>query len=291
MNNEGISSLAVIDHQLNVVGNISTVDVKVCLLHHSISQYRSQLTFSLAKAPNKILIPSSPPQHLPPLHLRHTLHPRHERRQRLLPCLPRESTLDPCSYGRQARGYEITPVRLLFYFPVLYYPANNTPFCHRMWITDPQSPSSSGPPTPSLHSAVLVPQTSASSTSTSTTPTPPLSATPPPSHTGTTSPPQSNPPVPPNYQNPHHPSAPTIPHQSPTLTPTISASSLPGSGARLSGHLVGVVSLTDILNLYARASGLHPSDPNETRKQRRRSSSSSIGVRRSGEVGREMSMG
>ena len=30
MNNEGVSSLAVVDNQYNVVGNISNVDVKVC---------------------------------------------------------------------------------------------------------------------------------------------------------------------------------------------------------------------------------------------------------------------
>jgi len=30
MNNEGISSIAVVDHHHNVIGNISTVDVKVC---------------------------------------------------------------------------------------------------------------------------------------------------------------------------------------------------------------------------------------------------------------------
>lgn len=31
MNNEGLTSLAVVDNQLNVVGNISNVDVKVCI--------------------------------------------------------------------------------------------------------------------------------------------------------------------------------------------------------------------------------------------------------------------
>ncbi|KAF2859541.1 hypothetical protein K470DRAFT_249012 [Piedraia hortae CBS 480.64] len=46
-------------------------------------------------------------------------------------------------------------------------------------------------------------------------------------------------------------------------------------GASLSGRLSGVVSLTDILNLFARASGLSPCDPDEIRKRRRRSSSSS----------------
>ena len=43
----------------------------------------------------------------------------------------------------------------------------------------------------------------------------------------------------------------------------------------MSGRLSGVVSLTDILNLFARASGLHPTSPEEARRQRRGSSSSS----------------
>lgn len=43
----------------------------------------------------------------------------------------------------------------------------------------------------------------------------------------------------------------------------------------MSGRLSGVVSLTDVLNLFARASGLSPTDPEELRKRRRRSSSSS----------------
>lgn len=30
MNSEGVSSLAVVDNQFNVMGNISTADVKVC---------------------------------------------------------------------------------------------------------------------------------------------------------------------------------------------------------------------------------------------------------------------
>ncbi|KOS23433.1 Protein SDS23 [Escovopsis weberi] len=47
-------------------------------------------------------------------------------------------------------------------------------------------------------------------------------------------------------------------------------------GARLSGKLTGVVSLTDILNMFAKSTGLHPSDPREQRARRRRSSSSSI---------------
>lgn len=54
----------------------------------------------------------------------------------------------------------------------------------------------------------------------------------------------------------------------------VSAAALPG--ARISGRLTGVVSLTDILNLFARQSGLHPLSPNDQRARRRRSSSSSM---------------
>lgn len=56
--------------------------------------------------------------------------------------------------------------------------------------------------------------------------------------------------------------------------PTVPASSM--AGVHLSGRLTGVVTLTDILNLFARSSGLHPSDPSEQRARRRRSSSSSL---------------
>ena len=43
------------------------------------------------------------------------------------------------------------------------------------------------------------------------------------------------------------------------------------------GKLIGVVSLTDILNLFAKATGLHPEDPEDARRRRRGSSSSSRG--------------
>lgn len=60
---------------------------------------------------------------------------------------------------------------------------------------------------------------------------------------------------------------------SPALTPTFPAVS---ATAGISGRLTGVISLTDILNLFARQSGLHPSDPNDQRQRRRQSSSSSL---------------
>ncbi|TAQ88268.1 hypothetical protein B7494_g3440 [Chlorociboria aeruginascens] len=64
--------------------------------------------------------------------------------------------------------------------------------------------------------------------------------------------------------------------------PAVSAAALPGAG--ISGRLTGVISLTDILNLFARQSGLHPLSTNDQRARRRRSSSSS--VRPSIDVGR-----
>ncbi|KXJ90627.1 hypothetical protein Micbo1qcDRAFT_196107 [Microdochium bolleyi] len=48
------------------------------------------------------------------------------------------------------------------------------------------------------------------------------------------------------------------------------------SGMNLSGRLTGVITLTDILNLFAKSTGLKPSDPNEQRARRRRSSSASL---------------
>lgn len=133
-----------------------------------------------------------------------------------------------------------------------------------MWVTEPLSPMSSGPPTPSLHTATMVPMSTHSSS---------ISA----------------------GSGQHHIDRPqsmsSDPQQvadaspkTPTITPTgpsISASALPG--ARISGRLVGVVSITDILILFAKVGGLETADPNEIRLRRRRSSSSS--VRRSIDLG------
>lgn len=141
-------------------------------------------------------------------------------------------------------------------------------------MTDPLSPSSSGPPTPSHSATHLVPANSGSNSATS----PPIS----PSASQSNLPSDSNLPIPVLTSLPVT-SGGGLP---PSLVPSIPASALPG--ARLSGRLLGVVSLTDILNVQARASGLSPADPTEHRNRRRRSSSSSVGVRRSGEIGREL---
>ncbi len=127
---------------------------------------------------------------------------------------------------------------------------------HRLWVTEPMSPSSSGPPTPSLASATMAPVSSHSSSISAGSGqhhiVPPQSASAEPLHISDASP--------------------KTPFVAPT-GPSISASSFPGM--RISGRLVGVVSLTDILILFARAGGLQVADPSELRMRRRRSSSSS----------------
>lgn len=85
------------------------------------------------------------------------------------------------------------------------------------------------------------------------------------------------------------PSAPATPQLNPTVVipgststpqspvtgpPAVPASAMPG--AHLSGRLTGVISLTDILNLFAKSTGLRPTDPGEQRAKRRKSSSSSM---------------
>ncbi|KAJ5760558.1 hypothetical protein N7520_007714 [Penicillium odoratum] len=235
MDSEGVSSLVVVDNHFNVIGNISTTDVKLLtrssslpLLQNTCIHFISVILSTRGLMEGK---DSFPVFHVNPgSTLAHTV-------------------------------AKIVATR-----------------SHRLWVTEPASPSSSGPPTPS-HSALHMPL-----------PTPPLGAGP--GSFPVISPPASPLPqsavAPPPHYPPHHPAPP--PSQSPTATPplaaSIPASSLPG--ARLSGRLVGVVSLTDILNLHARASGLSPADPDESRRRRRSSSTSSMNVRPNVEIGREL---
>jgi len=136
---------------------------------------------------------------------------------------------------------------------------------HRMWVTEPVSPASSGPSTPALQSATLVPPLSLSSSYSSL-----ISSG---SGQHHILPPASDP-------GAVADASVKTPFIAPT-GPSLSANSLPG--AKISGRLVGVVSLTDILILFAKAGGLHVTDPNEIRMRRRRSSSAS--VRRSLDLG------
>ncbi|GES60712.1 CBS domain protein [Aspergillus terreus] len=233
MNNEGISSIAVVDNHFNVVGNISTTDVKLLTRSSSLPLLRNTCTHFISVI------------------------------------LSTRGLVD----GKDSFPvFHVHPGSTLAHTVAKVVATKS----HRLWVTDPLSPSSSGPPTPS-HSSVHIPLVTngTSSSSSQSQSQPPLQ--PPPSP----SPPSAN------YSSSHLPQ-PYLPVPGPSsaVTPSIPASALPG--ARLSGRLVGVVSLTDILNLHARASGLSPADPAESRSRRRRSSSSSVSVRRSGEIGREL---
>ncbi|KKK22347.1 CBS domain protein [Aspergillus rambellii] len=237
MNNEGISSVAVVDNHTNVVGNVSTTDVKLLTRSSSLPLLRNTCTHFIS-----VILSTRGLQE-----------------------------------GKDSFPvFHVNPGSTLAHTVAKVVATKS----HRLWVTDPLSPSSSGPPTPS-HSMVHIP----------------LYAT---GNQPAQSPPQSPGPTPhfqtPSHGNLHHhpspspppPSFPPQPYMSPASlgAPSIPASALPG--ARLSGRLVGVVSLTDILNLHARASGLSPADPAESRSRRRRSSSSSVSVRRSGDIGREL---
>ncbi|KAI9738192.1 MAG: cell separation during budding [Cirrosporium novae-zelandiae] len=204
MFDEGVTSIAVLDQGLNVIGNISTVDT------------------------------------------------RHLTKASALPILS-NTCINFCRIILSERGLEHGRDS----FPVFHVSPYSTlahtvakliaTISHRMWITDAPSPSSSAPPTPS-HSTIVLPPPSV------------IHPAPPPHSAHSVSPPQP----------------PASPHATPPFMPTSPTSSIPSGASGLSGRLCGVVSLTDILNLFARASGLNPSDPAETRKNRRRSSSSSV---------------
>ncbi|CDM33683.1 hypothetical protein DTO013E5_1458 [Penicillium roqueforti] len=238
MNNEGMSSIAVVDNYLNVLGNISTADVKLLtrssslpLLHNTCTHFISIILSTRGLIEGK---DSFPVFHVNPgSTLAHTV-------------------------------AKIVATR-----------------SHRLWVTDPLSPTSSGPPTPSQSSVHL-----------------PLSNSISPATGGTANSESSEEAVT-SYAQPSQYAAPHLPPPNPPFTyPAVAVSvpspishSIPSSaldGARVSGRLAGVVSLTDILNLHARASGLNPADPADSRSRRRRSSSSSQSVRRSGDIGREL---
>ncbi|KAH8697131.1 CBS domain protein [Talaromyces proteolyticus] len=240
MNDEGISSLAVVDNHTNVVGNISTVDVKLLtkstslpLLQNTCIHFISVILSTRGLVEGKDSFPV----------------------------------------------FYVTPTSTLAHTVAKMVATKS----HRLWMADPQSPSSSGSATPAITSTHIPPPGS---------PGAPASLAAPqynPSNHGS-----SGVPPPPGYTHPHHPIPPqgyqgstsTLPSP---IAPSVPASALPG--ARLSGRLVGVVSLTDVLFLYARASGLSPNDPAETRNRRRRSSSSSLSVHKSGDIGRDLLRG
>jgi CBS domain-containing protein len=183
MNTEGISSVAVVDNHNNVVGNLSTTDVKYLTRASSLPLLRSTCLHFLS-----VILTD------------------------------RGTANGQDSYP----VFHVNPQSTLAHTVAKLVATK----AHRMWLVESPSPASSAPPTPTLSHAMSIPSVSSTSVS-----------------------------------NP---------------TPYSPLGSAGNSGSRLSGQLIGVISLTDILNLFARSSGLSPVDPSEARKQRRRSSSSSM---------------
>ncbi|KAL9103944.1 MAG: hypothetical protein Q9163_001050 [Psora crenata] len=229
MNNEGVSSLAVVDNQYNVVGNISNVDL-------------------LTKSSSAPLLENT--------------------------CIHFISVI------LTTRGMEDGKDS----YPVFYVNSTSTlahtvaklvaTKSHRMWVVDAQTPGStphpSAPVSP-LPTQITHPSLTTSSSSLSNLPSPSSlapSASPHNAPVSLAHPPAPHPPhLATNLPQAHPPFLPLA------ATPSVSASALPGQ--HMSGRLNGVVSLTDILNLFAKATGLHPEDPEEARRKRRGSSSSS----------------
>ena len=210
MHNEGLTSVAVVDQGLNVVGNISAVDVKL-----------------LTNAASLPLLKSSC--------------------MNFISVILSERGME---HGRDSFPvFHVNPYSTLGHTVAKLVATKS----HRMWVVESASPSPSAPATP-----LLQPSQPAG---------PPLAPT-----AGVDNPsPSGNVVMPPSPANAPTPPSP-LPNQ--TFTTTVIPSGLPG--ARLSGRLTGVVSMTDILNLFAKSSGLRPLDPAEQRARRRRSSSSSV---------------
>ncbi|KAL2151602.1 hypothetical protein VTH82DRAFT_6700 [Thermothelomyces myriococcoides] len=209
MHNEGLTSVAVVDQGLNVVGNISTVDVR-----------------HLTSAASLPLLKSS------------CMH--------FISVILSERGME---HGRDSFPvFHVNPYSTLGHTVAKLVATKS----HRMWVVESASPSPSAPATPLLQPSHPAGTQSPLTVSVGS-PAPPANVIVPPSPSTTT--PQS-------------------PQPNQTFTTTVIPSGLPG--AHLSGRLTGVVSLTDILNLFAKTSGLRPSDPAEQRARRRRSSSSSV---------------
>lgn len=214
MHNEGLSSVAVVDQGLNVVGNISTADVR-----HLTSAASVPLLKSTCMQFISVILSERGVEH-----------------------------------GRDSYPvFHVNPYSTLGHTVAKLVATRS----HRMWVVESASPSPSAPATPLLqpsHPAGSAAPGSAGGGGGGPSASPVASGTVIIPQTGSASAPQS-----------------PLPGQN---FSSVIPPGLPGS--RLSGRLIGVVSMTDVLNLFARSSGLRPSDPSEQRARRRRSSSSSV---------------
>lgn len=212
MNDEGLTSIPVVDNAFNVVGNISTADVKLLtnsaslpLLKASCIHFVSVILTERGVNDGKDSFPGN--SAIFSIHFVHLL---------IFPV------------------FHVSPYSTLGHTIAKLLATRS----HRMWIVESSSPSPSPGTTPLA--------------------TPSVSSA--------------------NLHSPmatlHSPIPPTPTSPSLGAFPAVSAASMPG--ARISGRLTGVISLTDILNLFGRQSGLNPLSPSDQRDRRRRSSSSSM---------------
>ncbi|KUI71873.1 Protein SDS23 [Cytospora mali] len=249
MSTEGLTSIAVVDNGLNVVGNISTADVRL-----------------LTSAASLPLLQST--------------------------CMHFITVI--LSERGMEKGRDSVPVFYVNPYQTLAHTVAKlvATRSHRMWVVESASPSPSAPATPLLGPvgattttlsgggpAAAMQSTSGPTTTTVTsgsnngiTTSPSVSATTITAGTGngngTSSSSNNN-----NNQSSAPPSP--VPMSSSVISPSASVPAAAMPGAHLSGRLTGVISLTDILNLFAKSSGLNPTDPGEQRARRRRSSSQS----------------
>lgn len=111
MNSEGVSSLAVVDTQYNVIGNISNIDVKV---NNSISLTRQSLLgsqLSCRSAPHQIQFRTLVGEHLHPFRYRYSLDAWHGRRPGFISGLPCQSPFYARTYGCKAGCHYSPQVR------------------------------------------------------------------------------------------------------------------------------------------------------------------------------------
>lgn len=228
MCSEGLTSIAVVDNGQNVVGNISTADVRLLTSAASVPLLQSTCMHFI--------------------------------------------TVILTERGME-KGRDSVPVFYVNPYQTLAHTVAKlvATRSHRMWVVESASPSPSAPATPLL-GPVGGNTSSGGSTAAITSP---ISGAAQPFTGELSSPVVSATVITPSSNQSSAPPSP-LPMPNATFSPSSSVPAAAMPGAHLSGRLTGVISLTDILNLFARSSGLHPADPGEQRARRRRSSSSSI---------------
>lgn len=253
MSNEGLTSVAVIDNASNVVGNISSADVRLLTSAASLPLLQSTCMHFITVILSERGMEKG-----------------------------RDSV--PVFYVNPYQTLAATVAKLV---------ATRS---HRMWVVESASPSPSAPATPLLGPVGTSTNTwsgggNAAALQSTSGPTTAVAGAAAPAagnsnnNSTSASPSVSATAINTSIQNQNQASAPPspLPMSSSVFSPTtpgaagsasIPAAALPG--AHLSGRLTGVISLTDILNLFARSSGLNPADPGEQRAMRRRSSSASV---------------